>query len=149
MSNTSVNFSKIWVSPIRKHAAVGGKDPQNIEKRKIWAGRHCLKLSNRYKNKKHISFLAMRPLFLNGVVLLIPAPIGGSLLFVLRESEKVIRYSDLLTIFPEHFFTKLWRGVLTQNLTRISSGKAAKTTKPIILVQDGQGIIHRGYEVLF
>ena len=90
--------------------AVGGKNPENTLKRKIWIEQTLPEIVARHKNKKHISCLGMKSPFLSGAASLIHGlQLDTNLLFLLREYEKAIKYSDLSTTFPAGSSTKLLR----------------------------------------
>jgi len=74
--------------------AVGGKDPENILKRKTWLWHTWPEIVKKASNRMHISCSVMRHLSLNGEPSLIHGLLSGSsLLYPLQVSAKDIRSS--------------------------------------------------------
>jgi len=106
--------------------AVGGKNPENTLKRKIWIEQTLPEIVAKAQKQKAYLLFGDEVSFPQwGSITYTWLQLDTNLLFLLREYEKAIKYSDLSTTFPAGSSTKLLRAASTQNLIKISFGKSS------------------------
>lgn len=100
--------------------AVGGKDPENILKRKVWLATWP-EIVKKARNRMHISCSVMGIFPSMGNPHLYMGPVGGSLLYPLQVSAGYKVFGRLIT-FPAIFFIKLWMDDSIPNHTKLFYG---------------------------